>query len=45
MSATAADVDTVLAGGREIVRDGLHVLGDVSALLSAAIAPLWEEQP
>jgi cytosine/adenosine deaminase-related metal-dependent hydrolase len=45
MSATAADVDTVLAGGREIVRDGLHVLGDVAALLSAAIAPLWEEQP
>jgi formiminoglutamate deiminase len=40
MSAVAADVDTVLVGGREVVRDGAHVLGDVAALLSAAIDSL-----
>jgi formiminoglutamate deiminase len=43
LTATAADVDCVIVGGREIVRDGVHRLGDVSALLSAAITPLWEE--
>jgi formiminoglutamate deiminase len=43
MTAGAADVDTVLVGGREIVSGGVHVLGDVGALLSAAITPLWKE--
>jgi cytosine/adenosine deaminase-related metal-dependent hydrolase len=42
-TATAADVNDVIVGGREVVRDGVHRLGDVSALLSAAITPLWEE--
>jgi formiminoglutamate deiminase len=42
LAASAADVDTVIVDGRVIVRDGRHVLGDVGALLSAAIAPLWE---
>jgi formiminoglutamate deiminase len=41
MTATAADVDTVLVGGRMIVQGGAHALGDVGALLSAAIMPLW----
>jgi formiminoglutamate deiminase len=45
MSATATDVDTVLVGGREIVSGGVHVLGDVAALLSAAIDPLWKDTP
>jgi formiminoglutamate deiminase len=45
MSAAAADVDTVLVGGREIVSGGVHVLGDVAALLSAAIEPLWKDAP
>jgi formiminoglutamate deiminase len=35
--ATAADVTTVVVGGRVVVEDGRHVLGDVGALLTAAI--------
>ena len=42
LAATAADVDTVLVGGRVVVSGGRHVLGDVGALLQTAIAPLWE---
>jgi formiminoglutamate deiminase len=45
MSAAAGDVHTVLVGGREIVSAGVHVLGDVGALLSAAIEPLWRDAP
>ena len=41
-AATAADVDTVIVGGREIVRGGQHRLGDVGTLLCAAITPLWK---
>jgi cytosine/adenosine deaminase-related metal-dependent hydrolase len=41
-SATSADVHTVVVGGRDVVRDGWHVLGDVGALLQRAIQPLWE---
>jgi formiminoglutamate deiminase len=41
-AATAADVDTVIVGGREIVRGGHHQLGDVGTLLCAAITPLWK---
>ncbi len=44
LAATAADVDTVLVDGRVVVEDGRHVLGDVGALLSSAIAPLWESR-
>ncbi len=40
LAASAADVDTVLVDGRVIVRGGRHVLGDVGALLAAAIDPL-----
>jgi cytosine/adenosine deaminase-related metal-dependent hydrolase len=43
LAATAADVDTVLVDGRIVVSAGRHVLGDVGALLQAAIAPLWED--
>jgi hypothetical protein len=43
MSATAADVDTVVVNGREIVSGGVHALGDIGALLSAAITPLLRE--
>ncbi len=39
-TATAADVDTVLVGGAPVVRDGRHRLGDVGALLAAAIGAL-----
>jgi formiminoglutamate deiminase len=39
-AATAADVDTVIVDGRMIVSGGQHVLGDIGALLHAAIAPL-----
>jgi cytosine/adenosine deaminase-related metal-dependent hydrolase len=42
-SATSADVHEVVVGGRVIVRDGRHVLGDVGALLRNAIEPLWED--
>jgi formiminoglutamate deiminase len=40
MSATAADVDTVIVGGRPVVAGGQHVLGDVGRLLSDAIGAL-----
>jgi formiminoglutamate deiminase len=43
LSATAADVDTVVADGEVIVRAGHHRLGAVAALLTAAIRPLWTE--
>lgn len=43
MTATAADVHTVVADGRMVVREGRHVLGDVGRLLTEAIAPLWED--
>jgi formiminoglutamate deiminase len=39
--AGAADVDTVLVGGRLVVSGGRHVLGDVAGLLAEAITPLW----
>jgi formiminoglutamate deiminase len=42
MAAAAADVHTVVVGGRVVVADGEHVLGDVGRLLAEAIAPLWE---
>jgi formiminoglutamate deiminase len=41
LAATAADVRTVVVGGRTVVRDGVHVLGDVARLLAEAIEPLW----
>lgn len=41
--ASAADVDTVVVDGRVVVSGGRHVLGDVGAMLQAAIAPLWED--
>jgi formiminoglutamate deiminase len=40
-AATAADVDTVVVDGRVVVSGGRHRLGDVGALLDAAITPLW----
>jgi formiminoglutamate deiminase len=40
-AATAADVDTVVVDGRPVVEGGRHRLGDVAALLDAAIRPLW----
>jgi formiminoglutamate deiminase len=43
LAATAADVDTVVVDGRTVVTGGRHVLGDVGALLRAAIEPLREE--
>jgi len=42
MSATAADVDTVIVDGRPVVTGGRHLLGDVGSLLQKAINPLWE---
>jgi len=42
LSATAADVDTVLVGGRVVVEAGRHRLGDVPALLTAAITALLD---
>lgn len=41
LTATAADVDTVLVDGRVIVSAGRHVGIDVPSALAAAIAPLW----
>ena len=44
LAASAADVRTVVADGRVIVRERQHVLGDVGKLLRDAIEPLWHEQ-
>ena len=44
LAAGAADVDTVVVDGRTVVSGGHHLLGDVGAMLSAAIEPLWTEQ-
>jgi formiminoglutamate deiminase len=43
LSATAADIDTVIVDGRTVVSGGRHRLGDVGALLKDAIEPLWED--
>ncbi len=40
-AATAADVSSVVAGGRPIVRDGEHVELDVASELDAAIQAVW----
>ncbi len=42
LSASAADVDTVIADGVVVVTAGQHRLGDVGALLQKAVQPLWE---
>jgi len=42
LAATAADVDTVVVGGRTVVTRGEHVLGDVGALLGRAIREVLE---
>jgi formiminoglutamate deiminase len=43
LAATAADIDTVVVGGRVAVEGGRHRIGNVAALLQEAIEPLWEE--
>jgi len=40
-AATAADVDGVVCGGRELVRDGAHLELDVGAELRESIAGAW----
>jgi formiminoglutamate deiminase len=42
-AATGSDIDSVIIDGRVIVNGGRHLLGDVGALLSAAIDPLWSD--
>jgi formiminoglutamate deiminase len=39
--ATAADVTDVVVGGRAVVTNRQHRLGDVASLLERAITPLW----
>jgi cytosine/adenosine deaminase-related metal-dependent hydrolase len=42
-AASAADVRTVVIGGRDVVRDGIHqLIRDVPARLSAAIRALLD---
>ncbi|HEY7010638.1 MAG TPA: amidohydrolase family protein, partial [Jatrophihabitantaceae bacterium] len=41
LTATAADIDTVLVDGQPVVSDGRHRLGDVGRMLVDAIDPLW----
>ena len=38
LAATAADVTDVVVGGRQVVREGRHVLGDVGQLLATAMS-------
>src|SRR5450759_3321016 len=42
LSASAADVDTVIVDGATVVTGGQHLLGNVGTLLQKAIQPLWE---
>ena len=42
LTATGADVDSVIVDGRTVVSGGRHLLGDVGMLLQKAIEPLWE---
>jgi formiminoglutamate deiminase len=44
LAATAADVDTVVVDGVPVVAGGRHRLGDVGALLGAAIAAVREDR-
>jgi formiminoglutamate deiminase len=44
LAATASDVHTVIVGGRPIVEDHQHRLGDVGRQLAAAIQPLIEDR-
>jgi len=37
LAATAADVDTVIIGGEQVVTAGQHRLGDIGALLQPAL--------
>lgn len=41
LAASAADVDTLVVGGRIVVRGGEHVLGDVGTLLQRSITRIW----
>lgn len=41
VTASGADVDTVVVDGRTVVRDGRHTLGDVPHLLRTAIEGAW----
>ena len=43
LSATAADIDTVVVDGAVVVEGGQHRLGDVGRLLHDAITPLWKD--
>jgi formiminoglutamate deiminase len=43
MSASGADVDTVIVDGRTVVTGGQHRLGNVGTMLAKAIQPLWEQ--
>jgi cytosine/adenosine deaminase-related metal-dependent hydrolase len=41
MAATAADIETVVVGGRTVVQAGRHLLGDVGRLLGDAVDSIW----
>lgn len=41
MTATSADVRTVVIGGREIVNEGRHEIGDVARMMEKAVNSLW----
>jgi len=41
LTASKADIDSVMVDGRFIVASGQHLLGDVGSLLGEAIEPLW----
>ena len=43
LAAGAPDVTDVVVGGREVVRGGEHVLGDVGRLLTEAISTAWSQ--
>jgi formiminoglutamate deiminase len=42
MAAAAADVHTVVVGGRDVVSDGKHQVSNVPRILRDAITPLWD---
>ena len=42
LSASGADVETVIVDGKTVVASGQHQLGNVGTLLQKAIQPLWK---
>jgi formiminoglutamate deiminase len=41
LTASASDITDVVVGGRPVVQSGVHVLGDVAAMIEDVVADVW----